>query len=345
MRIYITVIMLSLLSMGYVYGNDKVIIAVVDSGLDLNHPEIQQSLWVNEHEIPNNSIDDDKNGFVDDIHGWDFVTNKPINKDPNGHGTHIAGIISGKGIKKGFKRGIAYGAKIMAIRYYAAGQDGESNLIASIRAFDYAIENGANIINYSGGGPKPDPRERDIIEKAFKKNILVIAAAGNFGKNLINNEGFYPASYPFDNIISVAANDRTGKLITPSNYGIKDVDLSALGKEVFSILPGSLYGRMSGTSQATAQVTAIAGRLMMKEPHLKSSPKELAYRLAYVGLRHPALKRKIATESYLDAKRTLKIKGLSVNAFGDALFHNPILDALLQPETDEIDALSQYLLQ
>ena len=342
---FILISMISLFSLGNVYGKSKVIVAVIDSGIDINHPELKESLWVNTAEIPNNNKDDDNNGFIDDVHGWDFVKNKPIKIDPNGHGTHIAGIISGKGIKEHFKKGMAYGAKIMAIRYYAAGQGGEENLTASIKAFNYAIENGAHIINYSGGGPKPDRRERNIIQKAYQKNITVIAAAGNFGKNLTNGAGFYPASYPFDNIISVAANDRNGKLITPSNYGIKNVDLSALGKEVLSTLPNNKYGKMSGTSQATAQVTALAARLMMKEPHLMNSPKELAYRLAYVGLRHPALKRKIATEAYLDPRRTFKIKSLSVDAFGDAIIPNPILDALLQPGADEIDALSQYLLQ
>lgn len=262
----------------------RLVVAIVDTGVDYTHPDLKDNLWVNAGETGKweppanmahltscrdkscNGIDDDGNGFVDDVIGWDFVNDVPLPWDVHGHGTHIAGIVASKA-GNGGNVGVCPTVSFMALKYYDNTGIGYNNLQNTVRAFQYASRNGANIINYSGGGAEPAASERAALEEAEKKGILLVAAAGNDGHN--NDQiPYFPASYPLSNIISVASVNRDNQLLTSSNFGSRSVNIAAPGLQILSTLPGGKYGMMSGTSQATAFVTGAAALLasQYKEP-------------------------------------------------------------------------------
>ncbi|MEZ4750553.1 MAG: S8 family serine peptidase [Bdellovibrionota bacterium] len=183
----------------------------------------------------------------------------------HGHGTHIAGIIASAAANGAGVSGVCPNVSIMALKYYDNSVLGYNNLQNTVKAIEYAIRNGAQIINYSGGGSDPAPIEAMAVKKAGEKGILFVAASGNDGRN---NDWmpYYPASYELDNIISVASVDQANKLLSSSNYGKKTVDMAAPGLGILSTLPSSRFGTMSGTSQATAFVTGAAALLASQQP-------------------------------------------------------------------------------
>lgn len=249
-----------------------VIVAIIDTGMDYTHPELAHSLWINKDEFGPwfakdnkcrdkkcNKIDDDNNGFKDDLIGWDFVYDTPLPFDVHGHGTHIAGIIGAAAANGIGGTGVCPNVSIMPLKYYGDATAGANNLNNTVRAIQYAVKMGAHIINYSGGGSDPAPAEKKAIVEAQKAGVLFVAAAGNEGRN---NEtvGYYPASYGLDNIISVASLNKKNELLDSSNYG-KNVNVAAPGLMIVSTLPEGRFGTMSGTSQATAFVTGTAALL------------------------------------------------------------------------------------
>lgn len=248
-------------------------IAVIDTGADIEHRELKEFIWVNPGETgrdsrgrdkQHNGVDDDGNGFVDDVHGWNFVEGNNDVSDENGHGTHIAGII-----KKEFRRHVpvpAGEARLMILKYYSPNARPLDNALNTVKAIEYATRMGVKIINYSAGGDKYFAQEFEAIKKAQKQNILFIAAAGNEHSDT-NISKYYPANYDLQNIISVAATDTQGNLVSFSNYGNRSVDLAAPGRSVYSTLPNNRHGFMSGTSQATAYVTGVAAGLLLREQH------------------------------------------------------------------------------
>ncbi|MBI2645583.1 MAG: S8 family serine peptidase [Deltaproteobacteria bacterium] len=238
-------------------GNKRIVVAVIDTGVDYTHSDLKNNIWQNPGEIPNNGKDDDGNGFIDDMMGWNFVANDPYPADEHGHGTHVAGIIGavrGNGI--GIS-GVCPNVSLMILKYYSPNATGKENLENTIKSFRYAVQNGAHIINYSGGGAEFSKEEREAILEAKQKGIIVVAAAGNERQNA-DIHAYYPASYDLDNIISVAALTPAKKLVDSSNYGIKRIDVAAPGQNIYSTLPKGQYGYMTGTSQATAFVTGVA---------------------------------------------------------------------------------------
>jgi subtilisin family serine protease len=228
-----------------------VTVAVVDTGIDYNHDELSNAIKHNLLEVINKK-DDDKNGFIDDYMGWDFTTDDNLPYDFNGHGTHIAGLIHNKNEC----------VKILPLRYYNDSTSGILNLNNTVRSINYAINSKVDIINYSSGGPDPAPAERYAIRDAQKAGILFISAAGNSGWDL-KTHPYYPASYPLNNIISVSAINKNGYLSPASNY---NANVSALGINVLSTLPGNKHGTMSGTSQATAIVSGYAAKILSYHP-------------------------------------------------------------------------------
>lgn len=246
-------------------GSEKVVVAVIDTGCDLNHEDLEGNYWVNSKESSKpDGKDSDNNGFIDDYYGWNFSGNNNDLSDNHGHGTHIAGIIgalanNGKGVV-----GISPKVKIMCLKYYdpKVPSDHLKNTVAAIH---YAIKMGAHIINYSGGGLEPSKEERAAIELAEQKGILFIAAAGNERSNSDLHK-YYPADYGLSNIISVTAINPSSQVLPSSNYGTETVDIAAPGQNILSTLPGSTYGFMTGTSQATAFVTGAAVLVMAHHP-------------------------------------------------------------------------------
>ena len=242
-------------------GNKNIVVAVIDTGIDIQHPDLKANIWVNSKEIPGNGKDDDKNGYKDDIHGWNFVHDNNKVQDTHGHGTHIAGIIGAVGGNEIGLSGIAPKVSLMALKYYNPHDDGSSNMKNTIKAIKYAINNGAHIINYSGGGLEGNPDERKAIEEAERKGILFVAAAGNEKSNMDKNK-YFPASYALSNILSVTATNRSDHILKSSNWGKNSVHLAAPGINILSTLPGGKYGQMTGTSQATAVATGAAVLIM-----------------------------------------------------------------------------------
>ncbi len=238
-------------------GNSKVIVAVIDTGIDPSHKALSKNIW---HDV------DNKHPHV---YGWNFVSNSPNPKDEHGHGTHVAGIIGAIVDPSTGVSGVAHHVSIMPVKYYSDANPGSVNLSNTIKAINYAVDHGARIINYSGGGPEFSQDEYLAIKKAEAKGVLFVAAAGNEHQNTDKSENFYyPSAYRLSNIISVAATDIHNNLLPSSNWGKKYVDVAAPGENIYSTLPGGRYGYMSGTSQATAFVTGMAALLLSQDPTL-----------------------------------------------------------------------------
>jgi len=259
-------------------GSRNIIVAVIDTGADVKHEDLEGNIWTNVGETgvdakgrnkSSNGVDDDGNGFIDDLHGWNFVSNNGILTDNHGHGTHIAGLIGAKlGNGKGIS-GVSPEISMMILKYYdpkVAGTDNLKNTIASIQ---YAVKMGAHIINYSGGGTEFSQEEKDAIMEAEKKGILFVAAAGNERSNS-DQFKYYPADYGLSNIVSVTATDPNTEVLSSSNYGTETVDIAAPGQNIQSCLPGSTYGYMTGTSQATAFVSGGAALVMARRDAFKA---------------------------------------------------------------------------
>ena len=237
-------------------GSRNVVVAVIDTGIDANHPDLAPNLW---HDPSSKSV-----------YGYDFVKNKPNPTDEHGHGTHVAGIIGAIANPAVGISGVAHKVSIMPIRYYSESNPGSVNLANTVKALEWAIEHGAKIINYSGGGPEFSESEYLAMKKAEVKGVLVVAAAGNERSNTDKIENYYyPAAYRLSNIISVAATDINNHLLPSSNWGKVRVDVAAPGEGIYSTLPGKRYGMMTGTSQATAFVTGIAALMLAKNPNLR----------------------------------------------------------------------------
>lgn len=255
-------------------GSREIKVAIIDTGIDTRHPDLQRNLWVNKGETGydkygrnkrTNNEDDDGNGCIDDVHGCNFITMTGDVTDRHGHGTHIAGIIgatrgNGVGIS-----GVAPNVSMMILKYYDPNVPGLNNLNNTVKAIYYAIRKGVHIINYSGGGVEPSSKERLAIQEAQKKGILFFAAAGNERSNLdFKSKSYYPANYSLSNIISVTAFNKSKQLLPTSNYGASSVDIAAPGNNILSTLPNGNYGHMTGTSQATAFVTGVAALIMSR---------------------------------------------------------------------------------
>jgi subtilisin family serine protease len=248
-------------------GSRGPIIAVIDTGVDVNHPDLQANLWVNPREVPNNGRDDDGNGVVDDVHGYDAYHDDGTPEDAHGHGTHCAGIIGATGNNGRGITGVNWQTRIMPIKIFDNSSDKpKSSLSVMLRGVAYAGNNGARLTSNSWGGPAPS----QTLERAFSSSrAFHVMGAGNDSQD--NDEKpFYPASYRTANSVSVAAVTSGGSLSSFSNFGSSSVDLAAPGSSIYSTLPGGRYGNRSGTSMATPHVTGVAGLLLSLAPGLSN---------------------------------------------------------------------------
>lgn len=287
---------------GYMYGEGKnpggssdVIIAVIDTGVDYNHVDLRNNIWVNQAEIPNNGKDDDKNGYVDDVHGWDCVGNDNDPMDDNGHGTHVAGIIAAENNTVGGV-GVAYNCKIMVLK--AGNSSGYFNNSDIAEAIQYAYMNGASVINMSFGGSQIAVAVEDALENAYN-NCVLVAAAGNSG--LCNqpdcqacNGGVpsYPAALPY--VIGVMSTNASGTAMSPfSNFdhhphNSYEYEVYAVGENVSSTWPGNKYAQLNGTSMAAPTVSGIAALLRSMYPDRETySTKYLQSQIVNTGSINP----------------------------------------------------------
>ena len=249
-------------------GSPDVVVAVIDTGVDYNHVDLRNNIWVNSAEIPDNNKDDDGNGYVDDIYGWNCVGNNNNPMDDNGHGTHVAGIIAAENNKEG-GIGVAYNCKVMVLK--AGNSSGYFNNSDIAEAIQYAYMNGASVINMSFGGSNISVAVEEALENAYNTCILV-AAAGNDGacnnlncKTCENKKVSYPAALPY--VIGVMSTDKDGNHASSfSNYDHNPYDtieyeVYAVGEGVGSTWPSNKYACLNGTSMAAPTVSGIAALL------------------------------------------------------------------------------------
>ncbi len=252
-------------------GSSNAIVAVIDTGVDYAHVDLADNMWRNTGEIPDNGIDDDGNGYIDDDKGWDFSTCAQFNPDEtcnvpksedndpyddHGHGTHCSGIIGAVGNNGAGVAGVNWGIQIMPLKAFNA--NGYGSIADIINAIFYAADNGANVLSNSWGDGVYSFALEEAIVYTNVNDVLFAAAAGNNGANT-DVTPFYPASYDIPNVIAVAATDHNDTMASWSNYGAASVDLGAPGVNVLSTTPGNNYSYSSGTSMATPYVSGIAG--------------------------------------------------------------------------------------
>ena len=258
------------------------VVAIVDSGVDLTHPDLRGALWTNPGEKPGNGIDDDHDGFIDDVHGADFVGHDGDPTDEDGHGTHIAGIIAAQRNDLGTV-GIAPGAKLMVVRVLDAANSGTTADVAS--GVRYALAHGATVINMSVNGDTPDDDLRAAIAQARSAGVPVVVSSGNNGRNL-SLVPSYPASFNDPDLISVAAAGVTGLLASFSNFG-SHVPLAAPGVDILSTARGGGYELRSGTSMAAPEVAAVLALMHSARPDM--APSQLMAALTATARRLPGL--------------------------------------------------------
>lgn len=259
-------------------GDSSVVVAVIDTGVDYTHEDLKDNIWVNTKEIPGNGIDDDGNGYIDDVYGVDLETGKDSGMDDNGHGTHVAGIIAAANNHIGVV-GLAYNVKLMPIKAgMASGFFNQSQIAKGIL---YAYNNGADVINMSFGGSASTIAVQDALETAYTRCVLV-AAAGNDGAP---NEGFlarpaYPAALSY--VMGVMSVDILGVESGFTNYDVKkynsvEYEVYAPGSQILSTIPGNRYATWSGTSMAAPYVSAMAALLRSAYPDTNTYPTKFIY--------------------------------------------------------------------
>ncbi|MDW8101047.1 MAG: S8 family peptidase [Anaerolineae bacterium] len=239
-------------------GHPDVIIAVLDTGVEMGHPDLAAGIWTNPGEIPDNGLDDEGNGFVDDVHGWDFADEDNDPSDDYWHGTHVAGIAAARIHNAIGITGVAGGATIMPIDVFRGGIGTYADLI---QAIVYATDNGADIINMSLGALSYSRGEEAAVDYAWRRGVVLVAAAGNNG----NNAWHYPAAHP--HVIGVAATDSYDRRASFSSFG-PFVAVSAPGVAVMSTMRSGKYGLGNGTSMATPHVSGLAALILSRNPTL-----------------------------------------------------------------------------
>jgi thermitase len=246
----------------------EVPVAVLDSGIDFSNPDLAGNLWTNGAEVPDNRVDDDRNGFVDDVHGADTVNGDGDPADGLGHGTAVASVIGARGDNGFGISGVAWNVRLMPVKVlHDHGWGTTAGMITGLR---YALANGARIVNMSLNGPESSLALDEAIRQAEAQGVLVVTSAGNDHANR-DRVASYPASVRSRAVITVAAADRTGALGYASAYGRDSVDIAAPGEDVLTSELGGRYARRSGTSFAAAYVTGSAALLASARPGASGS--------------------------------------------------------------------------
>jgi len=249
------------------YTGQGIVVAVLDSGVDYNHADLSSNIWTNTREIPDNGIDDDFNGYVDDFYGWNFVSNNNNTLDVYGHGTHVAGTIAAANNDFGVT-GIAYNAKIMPVK--VLGDDNKGTYSGFSQGIYYAVNNGAKVINLSLNGTVPDSGLEAAIQYAASMGVIVVMAVGNSA----GLTPLYPAYYATNWGLAVGAVDSNKNLADFSNRAGSDFNMAyvtAPGVSVYSTLPNQTYGFYNGTSMAAPHVAGVAALILSANPSLTGS--------------------------------------------------------------------------
>lgn len=298
-------------------GSKNVLVAIIDTGVNYNHPDLAPNYWTNPLESGldangndkrTNGIDDDGNGYIDDFRGWNFVNNTNDPMDDNGHGSHCAGIIGAAGNNSLQVVGVNWNVSLVGLKFID-GKTGQGDTEGAVKAIEYANKMGISITSNSWGGQVDDtydPKEPDILKEviaaAGAKGYLFLAAAGNDGAN--NDKlATLPASYDLDNIIAVAATGTSDSLAFYSSYGLQSVDIAAPGTNVLSTWLGKGTNTISGTSMATPVVAGAAALLKSVHPDWKAA--EIKARLLETVDAVPALKSRVLSGGRLNVGKAL----------------------------------------
>ncbi len=292
-------------------GSKAVTVAVIDTGGDYRHQDLAANTWRNTREIAGNGVDDDSNGFVDDVHGYDFVNRDGDPMDDNGHGTHVAGTIGAVGNNNIGVVGVNHNVSLMHLKFLDSSGNGDT--LNAVRAVDYATRMGAKVINASFGGGGNSPSMFDAISRANNAGVLFVGAAGNNANNNDLNPAF-PANYDVPNVISVAATDHNDQLAGFSNYGRNTVDMGAPGVNILSTLPGNRYGSFQGTSMAAPHVAGAAALLLAQNSN--QSPTQLKNLLMQTVDPVASLQGKTVTGGRLNIYRALSQIAPPANPIG-----------------------------
>lgn len=276
----------------------KPIIAVIDTGVDVNHSVFVQSgaIWRNPGEIASNGIDDDGNGYVDDVNGWNFAYGNNNPADDDGHGTHVAGTILGMTVDIFASPVAAAKIQIMPLKFLDAAGFGSTS--AAVQAIYYAVNNGAKVLNNSWGGSGYSQALKDAIAYSYTKKALFVAAAGNSGGNN-DVSPMYPATYDVPNVFSTAASTPSDGFAYYSNYGEGSVHMASPGSSVFSTWPGGTFKYSDGTSMATPVISGIAA-LMLHESSTLSGYQLKSFILASGDIKS-VLNGKVNTKARINA--------------------------------------------
>jgi len=298
-------------------GDKEVVVAVIDTGVNYNHPDLAPNYWTNPGESGldangkdkrSNGVDDDANGYVDDFRGWNFVKNNNDPMDDHGHGTHCAGIIGAKGNNGLNVVGVNWDVSIVGLKFID-GKTGEGDTEGALKSIEYANKMGIPVTNNSWGGQVDgtyDPNEPDalkeVIAAAGEQGFLFVAAAGNDGSNN-DKKATLPASYDLDNIIAVAATGTTDAMAGFSSYGLTTVDIAAPGSNVLSTWLNKGTQKLSGTSMAAPVVAGAAA--LLKASHPTWTAKEIKARLLETVDPVSSLKSKILSGGRLNVGRAI----------------------------------------
>ena len=290
----------------------EILVAVTDTGVDGTHPDLSSRMYVNAGEIPNNGKDDDQNGFVDDVSGWNFEAKTNDASDDYHHGTHVAGIIGavrGNGIGVA---GVAPKVRLLSVRWTKQGAGWGEDAIAAIH---YSVKMGARIINASWGGIGYSKALEDAVREAESHGILFVASAGN-GKADNDVKPHHPANLRFSNVISVASTDEKDQLEPYSNFGANQVELAAPGKAILSTMIRGQYGLLSGTSMAAAEVSGVAALVLSINPKLRAQEVK---RILMASVKQvPALQGKTITGGRVDADQASLLAHESLQSLNES---------------------------
>jgi len=305
---------------GLTRGSKNVIVAVIDTGVDYNHPDLKNQMWVNEKEANGKEgVDDDGNGFIDDIYGYDFANNDGDPLDGHSHGTHCAGTIGAEHDNGIGVAGVMKDVRIMAVKFLT--DSGSGSTANAVKAVDYATKMNVDIMSNSWGGGGRSQALEDAIKRAKEAGILFIAAAGN-SKSNNDTRPHYPSNYNVENVISVAAHNAQDKLASFSCYGKKTVHIAAPGRNILSTVKAGAYKVYSGTSMATPHVSGIMG----------------LYISAFGRQDFTVLKEKMnATSVYEKAYKNKLVSEGRINIYNMLVDHRPVRPA--KPTNDWKEAL------
>jgi thermitase len=285
-------------------GSDKVVVAVLDSGVDYTHTDLASNIWIRPNNVP--AYEDRELGTIQDFHGFNAVDDSADPMDDNGHGTHCAGIIGAEGGNDIGIAGVNWKVQIMPLKFM--NKSGYGTTKSAIEAINYVIDRkkaGVNVrvISASWGSTQKSRALEDVIRKAGEAGILFVAASGNASTNN-DRSPHYPSSYNLPNVISVAALDRNDQLATFSNYGVKSVAIAAPGVEILSTWLGDEYEEKSGTSMATPVISGVAALIVARNPNI--SVEQLREKILASIDPLDSLKGKVATGGRINAAKAVR---------------------------------------